>query len=64
MRATRAFYGGPSDPNGQTTQGLVDFAGWESHSFADAAQAVQISAHPDRYAQWEQPAYAWLALYG
>ena len=64
VRATRAFYGGPSDPNGQTTQGLVDFAGWESHSFADAAQAVQISAHPDRYAQWEQPAYAWLALYG
>ena len=33
-------------------------------SFADAAQAVQISAYPDRYAQWEQPAYAWLAAHG
>ena len=62
--AARAFYGGPSDPNGHTTQGLLDIAGWESLPFADAAQAVQISAYPDRYAQWEQPAFAWLALHG
>ena len=63
-RAARAFYGGPSDPNGHTTQGLLDITGWESLSFADAAQAVQISAHPDRYAQWEQPAFTWLAAHG
>ncbi|WP_254773789.1 LysM peptidoglycan-binding domain-containing protein [Microbacterium sp. cf046] len=64
VRAARAFYGGPSDPNGSTTRGLLDIPGWESLSFADAAQAVQISAYPDRYAQWEQPAYAWLAAHG
>jgi hypothetical protein len=64
VRATRAFYGGPSDPNGSITRGLLDIDGWQSLSFADAAQAVQISAHPDRYAQWEQPAYAWLAAHG
>ncbi|MFG6493569.1 LysM peptidoglycan-binding domain-containing protein [Microbacterium sp. P03] len=63
-RAARAFFGGPSDPNGSTTRGLLDIAGWQSMSFADAAQAVQISAYPDRYAQWEQPASSWLAALG
>ncbi len=63
-RAARVFYGGPSDPNGSLTTGLLDIPGWESMSFADAAQAVQISAYPERYAQWEQPAYAWLAAHG
>lgn len=63
-RAARTFYGGPHDPNGHTTRGLLDIDGWESLSFADAAQAVQISAYPDRYAQWEQPAFAWLAAHG
>ena len=64
VRAARAFYGGPADPNGALTRGLLDVDGWQDMSFADAAQAVQISAHPDRYAQWEQPAYAWLAAHG
>jgi N-acetylmuramoyl-L-alanine amidase len=64
VRAARAFYGGPSDPNGYNTQGLLDIDGWENMSFADAAQAVQISAYPDRYAAWEQPAFAWLAAHG
>lgn len=63
-RAIRAFYGGPQDPNGSRTRGLLDVAGWQSMSFADAAQAVQISAYPDRYARWEKPAYAWLAALG
>jgi LysM repeat protein len=63
-RSARAFYGGPSDPNGNLTAGLLDIAGWEGMPFADAAQAVQISAHPERYAQWEQPALAWLAAHG
>lgn len=63
-RAARAFYGGPSDPNGPVTRGLLDIDGWQDMSFADAAQSVQISAYPDRYAQWEQPAYAWLAAHG
>lgn len=63
-RSTRVFYGGASDPNGSATRGLLDIAGWETLSYADAAQAVQISAYPDRYAQWEQPATTWLAVLG
>lgn len=63
-RSIRAFYGGPSDPNGTTTRGLLDVAGWESLAFHEAAQAVQVSAYPERYAQWESSAYAWLAALG
>ncbi|HET8926634.1 MAG TPA: LysM peptidoglycan-binding domain-containing protein [Microbacterium sp.] len=64
VRATRAFFGGPGDPNGSRTRGLLDIRGWQSMSFAQAAQAVQISAFPDRYAQWEDDAYAWIKAYG
>lgn len=63
-RATRAFYGGPKDPNGTRTRGLLDIKGWQKMSFAQAAQAVQISAYPDRYARWEDDAYAWLRALG
>lgn len=63
-RSTRVFYGGASDPNGTATRGLLDIPGWESLAYADAAQAVQISAYPDRYARWEQPATVWLAVLG
>ncbi|MFJ6652694.1 LysM peptidoglycan-binding domain-containing protein [Microbacterium sp. NPDC091313] len=63
-RSTRAFFGGASDPNGSATRGLLDIPGWESMAFADAAQAVQISAFPDRYAQWEQAATQWVAVLG
>lgn len=63
-RSTRVFYGGAADPNGTATRGLLDIPGWESMPYTDAAQAVQISAYPDRYAQWEQPATVWLAALG
>lgn len=63
-RAAAAFFGGASDPNGSRTRGLLDIPGWESLPFGEAAQAVQISAYPDRYAPWEQQAYAWLASLG
>lgn len=63
-RSIRVFYGGASDPNGTTSRGLLDIAGWEAMAFKDAAQAVQISAYPDRYGQWEAQAYQWIALYG
>lgn len=63
-RSTRVFFGGTHDPNGQTTRGLLDIAGWERMRFTDAAQAVQISAYPDRYGQWETQAYQWLATHG
>lgn len=64
VRATKVFFGGPGDPNGGTTRGLFDIPGWQDKSFGDAAQAVQISAFPERYGQWEQQAYAWLAALG
>lgn len=38
--------------------GLLDIAGWEGMSVAAAAQAVQVSAFPDAYAQWEPLARA------
>ena len=63
-RAAKAFYGGPSDPNGWNTRGLLDYPGWESMTFTQAAQAVQNSAYPDAYARWEQPAATWLAALG
>lgn len=63
-RAARVFFGGPLDPNGTRTRGLLDIPGWEGMSFADAAQAVQISAYPDRYARWEQPAGTWVSVLG
>lgn len=63
-RATKAFFGGRGAPNGGEPRGLYDIAGWEGLSFGDAAQAVQISAFPERYGQWEQQAYAWLATLG
>lgn len=63
-RSTRVFYGGAHDPNGDRTRGLLDIPGWEGMPFTAAAQAVQISAYPDRYGQWEKQAYAWLAELG
>lgn len=63
-RSTRVFYGGASDPNGPASRGLLDVSGWEGMRFTDAAQAVQISAYPERYGQWEAQAYQWLADHG
>ncbi|TDW23686.1 hypothetical protein [Kribbella kalugense] len=51
--AADAFFGGPSAPS---PPGLVDINGWPSMALGDAAQAVQVSAFPDRYASREQEA--------
>ena len=59
-----AFYGGESNPNPGRTRGLLDIVGWESMTVTEAAQAVQLSAHPDHYAKWEVAARAWLAELG
>lgn len=49
VESARMFYTG-----GRAGQrGLLDIDGWESMSVAGAAQAVQVSAFPDAYAQWE-----------
>ena len=64
VRATTAFFGGESNPNPGRTRGLLDIGGWESMTVTEAAQAVQLSAHPDHYAKWEVSARAWLAELG
>jgi hypothetical protein len=46
--ATMFFTGGHG---GQ--RGLLDIPGWRVMSIAGAAQAVQVSAFPEAYAQWE-----------
>lgn len=62
--AARLFFGGPSNPNRGYTRGLLDIAGWQSMTVAQAAQKVQISAFPNAYAKWEKSATAWLAQLG
>lgn len=51
----QAFFGGPG---GAPNQGLTDIAGWEALPKGVAAQKVQGSAFPDRYAKWEPLATA------
>lgn len=48
--SSRAFYGGPNGPNHGSPRGLLDIDGWQSMAPGAAAQAVQVSAYPDRYA--------------
>ena len=62
--AIRAFFLGVDGPSGPLTRGLLDIPGWQSMTYADAAQAVQISAYPDRYGRWESAATQWLRALG
>lgn len=59
------FYTGgrivPGIPGDGEEPGLLDIPGWQALTVAEAAQAVQRSAYPDAYAQWEDDARAWLA---
>ncbi|MFE5291395.1 M23 family metallopeptidase [Isoptericola sp. NPDC056618] len=57
----RAFFGGPSGPNGGSPRGLLDIPGWASLPKGAAAQAVEVSAYPARYAVWEPAARQILA---
>ncbi|WP_374935538.1 peptidoglycan-binding protein [Streptomyces sp. SM13] len=59
--ASRSFYGLPSP---SANPGLLQIDGWESMDPGDVCQAVQRSAHPDRYAQWEDFARDLLAQEG
>jgi Peptidase family M23 len=62
--AAGAFFGGPTGPNstGAASQppGLLDIDGWQAMALTQAADAVQRSALPSAYAQWEDDARAWL----
>ncbi|MET3769581.1 LysM repeat protein [Marisediminicola sp. UYEF4] len=60
VHSTKLFFGGPTAPNRGITRGLLDIPGWQSMTVTQAAQAVQISGHPDAYAKWEVSAWAWL----
>lgn len=46
-----AFFGGPTGPNNGSPAGLLDLGDWESEysTPGQAAQAVEVSAYPDRY---------------
>jgi murein DD-endopeptidase MepM/ murein hydrolase activator NlpD len=63
--AARAFFGGPTGPNStgaaSEPRGLLDIDGWQTMALTEAADAVQRSAFPNAYAQWEDDARAWLA---
>jgi murein DD-endopeptidase len=49
----RAFYGGPDGPNHPSPRGLLDIPGWQQMDKGEAAQAVEVSAYPDRYQNYE-----------
>ncbi|TFD63753.1 M23 family metallopeptidase [Cryobacterium sp. Hb1] len=53
-----AFFGGVSGPNAGSPRGLLDIAGWQMLEPGVAAQAVEVSAYPDRYANFEPVAEA------
>jgi murein DD-endopeptidase MepM/ murein hydrolase activator NlpD len=54
----RAFFGGDNGPNHGSPRGLLDIPGWRQLSPGAAAQAVEVSAFPDRYARFEPVADA------
>ena len=49
----QAFFGGPNGPNYPSPRGLLDIPGWQQLTRGQAAQAVEVSAFPDRYANYE-----------
>jgi murein DD-endopeptidase MepM/ murein hydrolase activator NlpD len=57
----RAFFGGPLGPNAGSPRGLLDISGWQQMDAGEAAQAVEVSAYPDRYQNYQPVAEAILA---
>lgn len=54
----RAFYGGLSGPNEGSPRGLLDIPNWQTLSPGEAAQSVEVSAYPERYANYQPVAEA------
>lgn len=54
----RAFYGGADGPNHPSPRGLLDIPGWQQLDPGEAAQAVEVSAYPDRYQNYQPVAEA------
>ncbi|WP_167131787.1 M23 family metallopeptidase [Paramicrobacterium chengjingii] len=48
-----AFFGGPTGPNYPSPRGLLDIPDWQHMDPGEAAQAVEVSAYPDRYRNHE-----------
>jgi cell wall-associated NlpC family hydrolase len=53
-----AFYGGANGPNHGAPRGLLDIPDWNLLPKGVAAQAVEVSAYPDRYAAYQPVAEA------
>ena len=51
--SSRAFYGGPDGPNHGSPAGLLDIPNWQNLSLGAAAQAVEVSQYPGRYANYQ-----------
>ena len=51
--SSRAFYGGPDGPNHGSPAGLLDVPNWQNLSLGAAAQAVEVSQYPTRYANYQ-----------
>lgn len=49
----RAFFGGPWGPNAGSPRGLLDIPGWQLLDPGEAARAVEVSAYPDRYQNYQ-----------
>lgn len=54
----RAFFGGPNGPTSPFPRGLLDITGWRQDDPGAAAQAVEVSAYPDRYQDYQPVAEA------
>lgn len=59
-----AFFGGPGSPNNGSPRGLLDIDDWKDLHKGAAAQAVEVSAYPYRYAQYKPVALAILDRLG
>lgn len=57
----KAFFGGKDGPNYPSPRGLLDVPGWQQMDPGSAAQAVEVSAFPDRYRNWRPVADAILS---
>jgi cell wall-associated NlpC family hydrolase len=57
----QAFFGGPSGPNHGSPRGLLDIPSWQQMTEGEAAQSVEVSAYPDRYANYQPVAEAIIA---
>jgi murein DD-endopeptidase MepM/ murein hydrolase activator NlpD len=49
----KAFFGGPTGPNSPSPRGLLDIDGWQAMPPGEAAQSVEVSAFPDRCANYQ-----------